>query len=1100
MSVMFRFIKVLSVAVLALIALSLVAFGVLAWRLSEGPVSLGFAQALVESAVQDRLEAGATFSYADAVMTYRSGSSLAVRIRDAEYTAGPVVADAPEVVLDFSVRGFLSGQLYPETVTADDVMVEIHSPAGGPEDPLAAFKTNGRLEYPSELLSKLEDRLAAAAAEFASGGLRQVRVQNAAATVFDSFGNQVTDIRSIGLVSRLQADGSGSDSALTFNPGRGQVTVRLQHGISGQEHFLRVNIDNVSLAEIVPNLRRREGAGATQLLQNVPYLFGYVDFRKSDNGRVFLSVSADMGAGYFWLGPDGLILVDEANAHLVWDNERLGFSVENLSASAGLTEISMGGAIKWPEKPRVGISYYLQNRNSQVGGGRSWRGERTIPIRDIVVAGQIAPDLSIITADRFRLDVARGQVIGTGSVDLAPDDPVLGFAANIRNIQLSTGLAFWPSVISPQLRRWVLGQVRGGIVETAEVTAAIPFSAMKPVDGRIKLPDQAMESRVRIKNAALVPFGDLPIIAGITADVRSTGRTVDVRGEGGWYDSEAGRVDILEGTYQVNDLWEFPMQAKLELVGAGSVEAVSEILDADPLRLVTNQEFRTTDLSGSFSGTLTSTFPLKPKIAEDEFRYLFEGRVEKFASLKPVNGRRISEGGLNLTVDNEKAVVSGGAKLDGVDAKVDFTQRFDEPDNADTGVSMVLGDEERLKLGIDLTGFVSGQVEVQTENTDEPDRVRVTMDLTDARLSVSAMNWSKGAGVKAGATFDVVTEANGTLVDNFRLEGEGFDAEGTIRLGPKGEFVRARFSRIRLRRDDDISAVIEATPGGYTASVTGDYIDARPMIDALGETGQTDDTIVFSVKIANVLGHNGIYLNNLSATGRQEGNFPVAIDGTAAVNGKVQVSMTTRGSGQTRSLVAQTLDGGAVLRFMNIYKYAFGGNMTFVSTWNPAIEGEASEFSMTDFRVIDEPALARLTAADPVEPEDRDRNRVVRQRNERQPGTRFTRAQGKFQRIGAQIRLSNFNVYGPELGVTVRGEVNFDNRRVDISGTYIPAYRLNSFFSRVPIIGNALSLRRSEGILGVTFRVSDTIENPVLSINPLSAIAPGIFRGFFEYR
>jgi len=38
------------------------------------------------------------------------------------------------------------------------------------------------------------------------------------------------------------------------------------------------------------------------------------------------------------------------------------------------------------------------------------------------------------------------------------------------------------------------------------------------------------------------------------------------------------------------------------------------------------------------------------------------------------------------------------------------------------------------------------------------------------------------------------------------------------------------------------------------------------------------------------------------------------------------------------------------------------------------------------------------------------------------------------------------------------------------------------------------------GLLGVTFRLSGAIEAPVLSVNPLSAIAPGIFRKLFELR
>lgn len=1101
MSMMFKFFKVLSIVVIALLAFSMAAFGVLVWRLSDGPVSLEFAHSYIDSVVTDRLGDGATLSHGTAQLSSDGQGRFFITVPDMALQAKNADLKVADTQLYYSARQFLRGEIYPQAVEIEDFSLEIRQDkTAADDDPFAIFKTEGRLEYPSVLLSKFEEALSSVIFDVSANGFETLKVTNGTVTIFNEQGESTANLRSVELHSRIRGEGREGDTVVSFDRGYGPVTARLHHGRNGSERFLRINVDTISLAEFVPNLRRHEGQGAQQLLDNVPFLFGYIDFRRSENGRVFLSVSADMTAGYFWLGKDGIILLDEANAQLVWDNERRGFTVDNLSASAGLTNIVLGGAVKWPERPRVGISYYLHDQGSQVGGGSSWRGERTIPFRDMIVAGQIAQDFSILTAEQFNIFLPRGRIIGTGSIDRTVEDPVLGFASDIKDLPLSTALTLWPSVISPNLRRWVSSQVKGGMVENALVSAAIPFSSMKPVNGRVLLPENAIESDVTLTNVALVPFGGLPVVAGITANIKSTGRTVDVRGSGGWYDSEAGRVDILEGTYRVGDMWQHPMQAKLELVGAGSVEAVAEILDANPLNLVEKQNYKTSDLDGSFSGTLVSSFPLKPNLTDREFQYVFEGRLEKFSSDKPINGRTITDGGLTLNVDNSKAVITGSAKLDGVSAKVDFTQRFDEPDSADTGVSMVLGDEERLKLGIDLTGFVSGQVEVQTENTDDPNRVRITMDLTDARLNVDAMNWSKGAGIKASAKFEVVTEQDSTLIDNFELKGEDFFASGTLRLASDGRFIRARLDRIELRKNDRISAVISAIEGGYEAVVTGSFVDARPMIDALGETGQTDDVTVFDINIDRVMGHNGVAFNALSVKGRQEGNFPAFIEGSAVLDGGVGVTMITEGAGRSRSLRAKTLDGGAVLRFMNIYKYAFGGAMDYKSTWNELIEGEASEFLMTDFRVIDEPALERLTAADPVEPDDRDRGRFVRSKNAQGRGTRFTRAQGDFQRVGAQIRLSRFNVYGPELGVTVRGEANFDNRRVDISGTYIPAYRLNSFFSRVPILGNALSLRRSEGILGVTFRVSGTIESPVLSINPLSAIAPGIFRGFFEYR
>lgn len=46
------------------------------------------------------------------------------------------------------------------------------------------------------------------------------------------------------------------------------------------------------------------------------------------------------------------------------------------------------------------------------------------------------------------------------------------------------------------------------------------------------------------------------------------------------------------------------------------------------------------------------------------------------------------------------------------------------------------------------------------------------------------------------------------------------------------------------------------------------------------------------------------------------------------------------------------------------------------------------------------------------------------------------------------------------------------------------------------LLGNG----RDRGLIGVTYRLRGKASKPDLDINPLSVIAPGIFRSIFEYR
>jgi hypothetical protein len=88
-------------------------------------------------------------------------------------------------------------------------------------------------------------------------------------------------------------------------------------------------------------------------------------------------------------------------------------------------------------------------------------------------------------------------------------------------------------------------------------------------------------------------------------------------------------------------------------------------------------------------------------------------------------------------------------------------------------------------------------------------------------------------------------------------------------------------------------------------------------------------------------------------------------------------------------------------------------------------------------------------------------------------------------------------MYGPTMGTTLDGWMDFAHNKVDLSGTFVPAYGVNNLFSQIPIFGMLLGGGAHEGLFGVTFRISGPASAPVLSINPLSAIAPGFLRKIF---
>ena len=109
----------------------------------------------------------------------------------------------------------------------------------------------------------------------------------------------------------------------------------------------------------------------------------------------------------------------------------------------------------------------------------------------------------------------------------------------------------------------------------------------------------------------------------------------------------------------------------------------------------------------------------------------------------------------------------------------------------------------------------------------------------------------------------------------------------------------------------------------------------------------------------------------------------------------------------------------------------------------------------------------------------------------------FNRLQVRFERAGSRLLMNDGVMNGDAFGLTVDGWLDFAHDSVDMAGTFVPAYAVNNLFSQIPVFGRILGGGANEGLIGVNYRLEGKISSPALSINPLSAIAPGIFREIF---
>jgi hypothetical protein len=103
-----------------------------------------------------------------------------------------------------------------------------------------------------------------------------------------------------------------------------------------------------------------------------------------------------------------------------------------------------------------------------------------------------------------------------------------------------------------------------------------------------------------------------------------------------------------------------------------------------------------------------------------------------------------------------------------------------------------------------------------------------------------------------------------------------------------------------------------------------------------------------------------------------------------------------------------------------------------------------------------------------------------------------------FTRMPGRMALHDGVVRGPVLGGTIDGMIDYANDEMHLRGTLIPLYGANNLLGQLPVVGLFLGGEK-EGLVGVTYEVVGKPGTPILHVNPLSALAPGLLRKVFEY-
>jgi hypothetical protein len=328
-------------------------------------------------------------------------------------------------------------------------------------------------------------------------------------------------------------------------------------------------------------------------------------------------------------------------------------------------------------------------------------------------------------------------------------------------------------------------------------------------------------------------------------------------------------------------------------------------------------------------------------------------------------------------------------------------------------------------------------------------------------------------------------------------------ARGSMTVNAAGDIVAASLPVIRAGPNNDFALTAAALPAGGTAyRIEGRALDAsrllarsKPAATTPSETETAHKPFAIEARLGQVMLRDNLSLRDVNfslALGANERLTGFSLDATGPTKGKLTGRFAITGGARTLALDAE--DGSQLIRGLTGFASLRGGTAAVHLAFPP--DGAAPPWdyrgtvSLRNVTVMNQPFLARLFAIGSLEGP----LRLLQGE-----GISITKFDAPFTSRGKLLTITGGRASGGAVGFSFEGTIDRARDRLDLKGTLVPVFGLNSILSNVPLIGQLLASREGEGIIGLTYAVRGDIDKPEISVNPLSLVTPGILRRIFEY-
>jgi hypothetical protein len=754
-----------------------------------------------------------------------------------------------------------------------------------------------------------------------------------------------------------------------------------------------------------------------------------------------------------------------------------------------LLQTTLSGNLQFALGGDLNLREIILNAQSPEGRLQHPRYFKTpLPLQDLQLQTHFRPETGLVV-DELRAKLAGADLSLRGKWQPGPDATAIALQAGLKNLDIRKLGELWPEDLGANPRAWVVPNIQSGVLQSASIDLTGHIGT-----GETDITIAQLTGRIDFENAEIDYRHPMPKATGVNGYAEFDADRMTIYSTGG----QLGELQLGAGKTVIDGLSAKDQTLRIEAAVSGKLAEALRVLDSEPLRLPSKRDLAPAQTSGEFAGKVMFAMPLVKDLLLADVTLAAEAQGNNIRVNRVFGDKDLTGGDLKIVLSQEKMEISGTAQLHNFPISLLWQEDFrDTPPAARSRyVVNIKGQAESIvqKLALDLPVAVSGVVAVDVDYRIQPKgdaEALVTADLTDAALGIAEVNYWKPVGQKAAARAELLWTKNGDLqrIRQAQIQAADADIQAQADFAPGGKLTLLQFTKLQSPTNNARLTVRRDGENSYAVTVQGEKFDAGYLWDQNDGKDGGNYSIDVDLNRLQLGGQDDLHRVRGRIVSRGPITESVRLNATTGEGAGVPLLMQIIPQPAGRRLLVKSDDAGGALRALNIYDNMRGGKLQIEGVYkDPGRDVLTALLRVENFNITRAPILGQLLNLSSL-------SGIMQ--NLSGQGIKFDKFTADFTQQPGLVTLKTARLSGASIGIKTSGTIDTKNDLFDLEGVLAPANALNKIVSEIPLIGGIITMGGEQPLFGFNFTIRDRIDAPKVSVNPLSALTPGILREVF---